>query len=279
MILSILIIGAIFGGILTLVACGFTLTFGVGRIFNFAHGTFFAISAYTSYVLFPHIGYPSLIIGVVSSALFGLALYYLIKPVKENEIMVILLTLSLALLIEQTILMIFGVDAISIPPMVEGTLNVFGVSVTYIKLISLLSAIKVMILLGFLIRKTRIGKEINAVSQSYESAMLVGIDVERVLMMTILISSILAGIGGVFYAQIYSLKPDTALKILLLAFAIVVVGGLGSVKGSVVSAFLISYINTIVSVTLDARWSELVMLLVIIAILIFRPQGLFGVEE
>jgi len=80
-----------------------------------------------------------------------------------------------------------------------GTLNVFGVSVTYIKLISLLSAIKVMILLGFLIRKTRIGKEINAVSQSYESAMLVGIDVERVLMMTILISSILAGIGVAGY--------------------------------------------------------------------------------
>ena len=279
MLLPILIIGTILGGILTLVACGFTLTFGVGRIFNFAHGTFFAISAYTAYALFPYLGYYSLLVGIVASAFFGLAMHYLIKPIRRNEIMVILLTLSLALLVEQIILMTFGVDAISIVPVIKGSVKVFGVEVTYVKILSFAITIASIIALDRLIKKTRLGREISAVSQDVESAMIVGIDVERIFMFTLLISSILAGIGGVLYAQIYSLTPNSALEILLLAFAIVVVGGLGSVKGSVVSAFIISYIKTAVSVLLGTRWSELAVLIVIIAILIVRPQGLFGVEE
>lgn len=279
MLLPIIIIGTILGGILTLVACGFTLTFGVGRIFNFAHGTFFAISAYTAYALFPYLGYSSLLIGVLASAIFGLSVHYLIKPIRKNEIMVILLTLSLALLVDQIILMVFGVDAISLHPIVKGSIDVFGVKITNVKILSFAITVASIIILEWLIKRTRLGREISAVSQDVESAMIVGIDVERVFMFTLLISSVLAGIGGILYAQIYSLTPNSALEILLLAFAIVVVGGLGSVKGSVISAFIISYIKTAVSVTLGTRWSELAVLLVIIAILIVRPQGLFGVEE
>ncbi len=276
--LPVLIIGAIWGGILTLVASGFTLTFGVGRIFNFAHGTFFAISAYVSYILYPHLGYLSVVVGILSSAILGLMLYFMVKPIRENEIMVILLTLSLALLIEQVILLTFGEDPVSIPPIFKGSLNFFGVEVTSTKLLSFIVAIILIVLLEFTINKTRIGKEISAVSQDYESAMIVGINVERVFMLTMLISSILAGIGGVLYAQIYSVNPESILEILIVAFAIVVLGGLGSVKGSIVSAFLISYIQTAVSYFSDARWSELASLLVIIAVLIVRPKGLFGVE-
>ncbi len=279
MLLPVIIIGTILGGILTLVACGFTLTFGVGRIFNFAHGTFFAISAYTAYALFPYLGYSSLLIGVLASAIFGLSVHYLIKPIRKNEIMVILLTLSLALLVDQIILMVFGVDAISLHPIVKGSIDVFGVKITNVKILSFAITVASIIILEWLIKRTRLGREISAVSQDVESAMIVGIDVERVFMFTLLISSVLAGIGGILYAQIYSLTPNSALEILLLAFAIVVVGGLGSVKGSVISAFIISYIKTAVSVTLGTRWSELAVLLVIIAILIVRPQGLFGVEE
>ncbi|WP_456328305.1 branched-chain amino acid ABC transporter permease [Archaeoglobus sp.] len=279
MLLPIIIIGTILGGILTLVACGFTLTFGVGRIFNFAHGTFFAISAYTAYALFPYLGYSSLLIGVLASAIFGLSVHYLIKPIRKNEIMVILLTLSLALLVDQIILMVFGVDAISLHPIVKGSIDVFGVKITNVKILSFAITVASIIILEWLIKRTRLGREISAVSQDVESAMIVGIDVERVFMFTLLISSVLAGIGGILYAQIYSLTPNSALEILLLAFAIVVVGGLGSVKGSVISAFIISYIKTAVSVTLGTRWSELAVLIVIIAILVVRPQGLFGVEE
>jgi branched-chain amino acid transport system permease protein len=216
---------------------------------------------------------------VLLAGVFGVIINYLVKPIRHHEIMVILLTLSLALLVEQIILMTFGVDAISIVPVIKGSVKVFGVEVTYVKILSFAITIASIIALDRLIRKTRLGREISAVSQDVESAMIVGIDVERIFMFTLLISSILAGIGGVLYAQIYSLTPNSALEILLLAFAIVVVGGLGSVKGSVVSAFIISYIKTAVSVLLGTRWSELAVLIVIIAILIVRPQGLFGVEE
>ena len=277
-LLSAFVIGTVLGGIYALVASGFTLTFGVGRIFNFAHGTFFAISAYSAYALFQHLGYASLLIGIALTCAFGAFMNYLLKPIRRNEIMVILLTLSLALLIEQVILITFRDISITIPPIVQGSVKVFGVKLSYIKLLAFVIALVVILSLEFFIKKTKLGREINATSQSYESAMIVGIDVERILLITLLISSLLAGLGGVLYAQIYSVNVETTLKVLIYAFAIVILGGLGSIRGSIVSAFIIGYIQMFVSLLLGTRWSELAVLIVIIAILIVRPQGLFGVE-
>jgi branched-chain amino acid transport system permease protein len=168
--------------------------------------------------------------------------------------------------------------SVTIPPLIEGSVDFFGVKLTYIKLLALVIAIGVIVALEIFIKKTRLGREINATSQSYESAMMVGIDVERIFLITLLLSSILAGIGGVLYAQIYSLNPETTFKILIYAFAIVILGGLGSVKGSIVSAFIIGYIQIFVSLMLGTRWSELAVIVVIIVILIVKPKGLFGVE-
>jgi len=276
--LSALVIGTVMGGILALVASGFTLTFGVGRIFNFAHGTFFAISAYSAYALFPYLGYLSLLIGVLLAGVFGVIINYLVKPIRHHEIMVILLTLSLALLIEQILLITFRDISITIQPIVQGYVDVFGVRLSYVKLLSLIIAIAVIVGLELFIKKTKLGREINATSQSYESAMMVGIDVDRIFLITLFISSVLAGLGGILYAQIYSINPETTFKILIYAFAVVILGGLGSVKGSIVSAFIIGYIQIIVSLMLGTRWSELAVIAVIIAILIVRPKGLFGVE-
>jgi branched-chain amino acid transport system permease protein len=96
---------------------------------------------------------------------------------------------------------------------------------------------------------------------------------------TVFISAILAALGGALYAQVYAANPFLVLKSLIFAFAIVILGGLGSVKGSVISSFIVGYILTAVIVLYGARWSELTALLIIIAILILKPTGLFGVKE
>ncbi len=132
--------------------------------------------------------------------------------------------------------------------------------------------------LDYFINRTRLGKEIVATSQDFEAAMLVGIDVERVFAVVMFLSALLAAIAGILYAQIYAVNPMTALRVLIYAFAIVILGGLGSVRGSIIAAFIVGYMQVAVSTLFASEWAEVVAMLTIIAILVVRPQGLMGVE-
>ena len=120
---------------------------------------------------------------------------------------------------------------------------------------------------------------IMASSQNYEGALLVGINVDRIFVITMFLSAVLAGIGGILYTQVFAASPGAAMKSLIFAFAIVILGGLGSIKGSIIAAFIIGYIITLANQFLGAQWAEFAALLIIIAILVFKPTGLFGVEE
>ncbi len=282
-LIIILLYGTTLGGILALMTCGFTLIFGVSRILNFAHGAFFMLGAYFGLTAMSYLGLgtgPSVIVGMLAVGVLALILYYLtVSPVRHNESMAIIVTLALALIIENFIFLIFGEYGITYPSLLTGTLDVFNVTITYMRIIALVISLLSLILLSVFISKTRMGMEIVAASQDPEAAELIGIDTNKVLALTMFISAVLAGLGGVLYAQIYSANPLFILKTLIYAFAIVILGGLGSVKGSIISSFIIGYILTATIMFYGARWSEFVSLLIIIAILIVRPYGLFGVKE
>jgi branched-chain amino acid transport system permease protein len=203
----------------------------------------------------------------------------IMSPVRTQEVMVIIVTLAFALILEQLILLIFGEHGISYPSMVKGVISIGGVPIPSMRLFVLAIALTALILLWILIGKTRLGREITAASQDVEAATLLGLDVDKLFLTTVFISAILAALGGALYAQVYAANPFLVLKSLIFAFAIVILGGLGSVKGSVISSFIVGYILTAVIVLYGARWSELTALLIIIAILILKPTGLFGVKE
>jgi len=280
-LIRIIVFGAVVGGIWALVSSGFSLIFGVARILNFAHGALFILSAYTAVYLM-NIGFNefiAMIIGVILSSAIGVLIYKLISPIKNHEIMVVIVTLAIALLITQVLLILFGEHGYSLPPIVHGVQRISGVVITNIRILSLVVALIVLILLEYFINRTKIGKMITATSENIESAMLVGINIERIYVLTFLISSALAGISGILYAQIFAVTPDVSLKALIYAFAIVILGGLGSLRGSIIASFIIGYILVITINFLGARWSEFVMLLTIIAILIVKPTGLFGVTH
>jgi branched-chain amino acid transport system permease protein len=280
--IRILIYGAVVSGIWALVASGFTLIFGVARILNFAHGTFFVLAAYIGIVMVGSGVNPLLatLISVVVVGIFAVIIYaLLLSRIREHEVMVIIATLALALLVEQILILIFGEHGISYPSMITGVVRFGKTPITYERILAFFVAIIVIALLELFINRTRLGKMISAASQNFEGAMLVGMDVEKLFRVTMFISAVLAGIGGILYSQIYSATPIAAVKSLIFAFAIVILGGLGSVRGSIIAAFIIGYILTIAINLLGARWSEFVALLVIIGILIVRPTGLFGVEE
>jgi len=287
MITEILILGTVIGGIWALVASGFSLMFGVARILNFAHGIFFVLGAYftislnskLSSVLAQYSLPFSIFLSIFLVGIVGLIIYRLfLSPLKEHEIMVILVTLAIALLLEELLLMIFKDISISVPSVLHGTLSFFGIPITYTRILALFLAIALLVILELFTNKTRTGKSILATSQDKEAAMLIGIDVDRVYSMVAFISASFASLAGILYSQIYAVNPETALRVLIYAFAIVILGGLGNVRGSIVAAFIIGYLQVATSLSLGTRWSEVLAMIVIISILIIRPKGLFGVE-
>ncbi len=280
--LKILIFGAVVSGIWALVASGFSLIFGVARILNFAHGTLFVLSAYFGIVLIKYgiNNYIAFVLGILFAGVIGVIIFRLtISPIKTHEVMVVIVTLAIALLVEQFLLLIFGEHGISFPSLISGIQNIDGVRITNIRILSFFVAMATLILLEVFITRTKTGKMINATSQDMEAAMLMGIDVDRIYLITMFISSILAGLGGLLYSQIFATTPIVSVKALIYAFAIVILGGLGSLRGSIIASFIVGYVIVVTITFLGARWSEFVMLLTIISILVVKPTGLFGVEE
>ncbi len=285
---EIIVLGSIVGGIWALVASGFSLVFGVARVLNFAHGIYFALGAYFTLVLYDLVSraVPGVTALLFASAvacllvgLVGVAVYvFTVKPVRRYEVMVILVTLAVALLIKEILLSVFSDVSISIPPFVSGCVSIAGIPVTYTRILAFIISITIIAALDCFINKTRRGKEIVATSQDCEAAMLIGINVEKVYTITMFLSALLAGVGGILYTQIYAVNPMTALRVLIYAFAIVILGGLGSVRGSIIAAFIIGYMQVAVSILFASEWAEVVAMLAIIAILVVRPQGLMGVE-
>ncbi len=283
LLMRILVYGATLSGIYALIASGFTLIFGVSRIMNFAHGAFFILGAYFGIAFIHAIGlnlYISIIVSILLVGLLATTAYkFIISPIREHEVMVIIVTLALALIIEQFILLIFGEHGISFPSVIGGVVIVGTVLIPSMRLFVLAVAIIAIIMLWVFIDKTRLGKEITAASQDAEAATLMGLNINRLFIVTVFISAILAALGGVLYAQVYAANPFMVLKSLIFAFAIVILGGLGSVKGSIIASFIVGYILTTIIVLYGARWSELVALLLIIAIIVLRPEGLLGAKE
>ncbi len=283
LLMRILIYGATISGIYALMASGFTLIFGVSRIMNFSHGAFFILGAYFGIILIQSAGlnpYLSILISIFLVGFLATVVYrFIMSPVREHEVMIIIVTLALALIIEQFILLFFGEHGISFPSMISGITTIGAVIIPSIRLFVLTVSILALILLWMFISKTRMGKEITAASQDTEAATLIGLNVEKLFMVTVFVSAIFASLGGILYAQVYAANPFMVLKSLIFAFAIVILGGLGSVKGSIIASFIVGYILTIVIILYGARWSELLAVLLIIAILVLRPEGLFGVKE
>ena len=155
--------------------------------------------------------------------------------------------------------------------------KVMDVPIQYILIIIL--SIIVVLLVTLFINKSRLGKSIRAVSQDREAAMLMGINVDRILMFTIMLSALLAGIAAILYIPVDIVAPHLGWPVLTGAIAVVILGGMGSLPGSVVGAFILGYIRIITDYLIDPVYSSLVPVIFIIVILIVRPRGLFGKKE
>jgi len=283
MLQDILITGLVNGGVYALLAIGFSLIFGVARIVNIAHTAFYMLAAYCFYTLLVKFGMGFFLSGVISVAgvtLFSVLCYRLvIEPVREHESAVLIATIALALVFQELMLFTFGGHFLGIPSTLDGGVRFLGVSIPYQRLLILVVAAAALALVWFVLYRTRLGLAIRATANDLEVANLMGMNVHRVAMATVAISVALAAVAGVVVAPVFVVDPFMWLAPLVTMLAIVVLGGLGSMKGSLIGALIIGYVEavTVFAVPAGAYLKGAVALLIMVIVLLARPEGLFGV--
>ena len=283
MLQDILVTGLVNGGVYALLAIGFSLIFGVARIVNIAHTAFYMLAAYCFYTLLTKTGLGFVLSGVIAvSAVtaFSVLCYRLvIEPVREHEAAVLIATIALALIFQELMLYAFGGHFLGIPSTLEGSMRFLGVSIPYQRLLILVVAGVMLAAVWFTLYRTRLGLAIRATANDLEVANLMGMNVHRVAMITVGFSVGLAAIAGVVATPVTSVHPHMWLDPLVTMLAIVVLGGLGSLKGSVIGALVIAYVEAITVFTLPegAHLKGVAALGIMVAVLLARPEGLFGV--
>ncbi len=278
--LDIFILGTIWGAIYSMIAVGFTLIFGVAGIINLSHGAFYMLGAYLAYTFMTLLKINvvlSALLAAAGVALIGMAIdRFAIRPMRDRHAYVLILTLALALFTQELMYGLYGSYGKSVPNFMTGEIVLGGVFVSYQKLLTFIVGAALMVLFWLFIKKTRTGKSIFAVAQNKDAAILVGIQYERVYLMTMGISAGLAAVAGVFIAPILEAVPTMWAFPLFKAFAIVIIGGLGSLGGAIITSLFLGYAETIVSMLLSANYADMVYLVAIILVLIFKPTGLSG---
>ena len=266
-----------------LLAIGFSLIFGVARIVNIAHTAFYMLAAYCFYWLLVKVGLGFFLAGALSvlvvTALSVLCYRLVIEPVREHQSAVLIATIALAYVFQELMLFSFGGHFLGIPSTLEGAVRVLGVSIPYQRLLILVVAAVMLAAVWFVLYRTKLGLAIRATANDLEVANLMGMNVTRVAMATVAISVALAALAGVVVAPVFVVDPFMWLAPLVTMLAIVVLGGLGSLKGSLIGALIIGYVEaiTVFVVPAGAYLKGAVALLIMVIVLLVRPEGLFGV--
>ncbi len=284
MVANIFVIGLLNGCVYALLAAGFSLLFSVARIVNLAYTAFWMIAAYI-YLGMTLLGLPAplaAIIAIVSTVVLSLLFQKLIDPVKGNPMSVMILTLAIGVILQKTVSFVQdsfqGVYFQMVPSLIKGATQVLGVSVTYQYLLSLFVVLIILALLWLFLTQTRFGIAIRATSEDRQVAGLLGINEKAVANIVTGIAVGVAAIAGVVVSPLYVLEPWMWLQHLLVLMGVVIFGGLGSLKGSIVAAFVIAFIEAGVVFLLPSMGflrSAIVMFIMIVVLLV-RPRGLFG---
>jgi branched-chain amino acid transport system permease protein len=282
--LQVVILGATLGGVYALMASGLTLIFGVMRIVNIAHAAFMMLAAYLSFYAFTLFDIdPIVSIAIVMPILFGvgvvvyLLLFTRIADSTRFAEMTVLLTFALGLVIEGVTGFLFtGIYRTTTPDYAS---DAFDLGDYYIPKGQLYATVLSLVLLGALLaflRMTRTGRAIRATMQNRAAAQLVGVNVARISMLTFGIGTALAGASGALMSFLFPFFPSKHWQWIAILLALIVLGGMGSLLGSFVGAMLLAIASAVVSDRFGPTWSPATFFLALFAILMLRPQGLFG---
>lgn len=272
----------VYGSVYALLALGLSLIFGVGRLINMAHTAFFVVAAYIMYFFTRQLGWgpaESIAVTVVGTALLGALVYrFLLDRVRQHTQAVLLITVALAMAFQELLYIGFGSFYLSIDPLIPGSIAILGVTVPKQYLLVIAAVAAVLIILWLLLSRTKLGISIRSVANDPEIANVLGINVPRTLLTTMTIATGLAAVAAVLVAPVWILYPPMWMHTLTIILVVVVLGGLGSIKGSIIGAYIIALVEQAVLVSpVSPNLVDTFVLLAMVIVLVVRPGGLFGI--
>lgn len=275
--------GLVVGLLYLLMAVGFTLVFGVMRMVNFAHGEFYMLGAFAAYVLMVHLGAPFLlavVLTVVIAIVFGSLVEWLVlKPFRKDELNGMIVTIGLAMILQNVALMVFGPDPVSVPAIATGASSFLGVTVANSRLYVIAFAVAVLVLLYVFLRHSAVGRGLRAVVEDADIAALQGVKARLYYPLGFGIGIGLAAIAGALMAPLFSVSPFMGQAPLLKAFMVVILGGLGSIPGAALAGLCLGLLESYTALFLESSTADmLIFILVIVGMLAF-PRGLIGKGE
>lgn len=287
MIIQLIVSGLLVSAIYALATTGFTLLYGVSGILNLAHGTTLASAGMIAWYLGGAGVAPALALGagVLFGVVIGILSYALIvRPIQrlpglssaDEHVFMLVGTLLWTIILQEALSYTLGDVSVSVPQMVPGVVRVFGVRTPISSLLIAGIAWTVIGVMWLVVTKTKGGKSILAASINPRGVVLCGFNLDRIHQVVWAVYGATAGLAGVLVAMVLGVSPSGGLELTATAFSIVVLGGLGSVGGSLIAANLIGFVETATAYTLGPSLRSLPALLILVAVLYFRPQGLFG---
>jgi branched-chain amino acid transport system permease protein len=288
--MDILVYGTVNSFVFALIAVGFTLVYGVARVPNFAHGSIYVLVGFLTWSFvndFKIHYFPAILISLAISALIGLIIYrFILIRLRGMATSEIIASFAVSLVILEGLRM-QGIGGFKgfigpfyvLPPFVEGKVNLFGVFISYQRLIIMGAGLAVVALLWLFTHHTKVGLSLRAIAQDEQAAMMLGVNGDRTAMISMSIGSALAGLAAVIILPLGNISVEVGYRVLIYALAVCIIGGLGSWAGAVLAAFVLGFAMKISTALFGAVWESVVLVGTIILILLFKPSGLLGKQK
>lgn len=283
---QLLVSGIMLGLIYSLSALGFTLIYGIARIVNFAHGDVYMVGAFLTYYLVAAARLPTALGIIVSGLLMaglGLVLerglFRIVRPKEVGtaaEFPSVIIALALTLILPATVVIIFGTLEKSVPSLVDGVLTLADVTLSKERLVIMIVGLLLFICLLLFVSKHREGRALSAAAQDSEAALLMGVSLDRAAMLSFGIGFGLAGMSGALLAPLYFVEPTIGPPVLLRTFIVVIVGGIGSVPGTLLGGLVLGFIESFGRAFFGKSLPMLFAFILVMLVLVIRPRGLLG---
>jgi branched-chain amino acid transport system permease protein len=282
-----LVNGISLGGVYALIALGYTMVYGIVKLINFAHGDILMLGAFTGFFVLGALGVSplSMIIAFVVSmavcALLGIIIEKTCyKPLRNSPKIAALITaIGVSILLENgaRIIPFIGPNPKQFPTFKNVNYDIFGVGISQVQIIVFSVSVLLMILLNYIVNYTKLGKAMRAVSYDMKAALLMGIDVNKIISFTFALGASLGAAAGVLYASAYpQVQPYMGMMPGLKAFVAAVLGGIGSIPGAMFGGFIVGIIETLTKGYISSQLADAIVFGILIIILIVKPSGIFG---
>lgn len=278
--------GLSLGSVYALVALGYTMVYGIIKLLNFAHGDVYMVGAFVGYFLISNFNlgfFPTLVMTMLITGVIGVIIYQIAyRPLRNSTRIASLITaIGMSYLLQNGMIYFAGPQTRSFPQIIENKmLNLGPVNISTMQLLMLVTTISLMIALQLIVQQTKLGKAMRAVSNDPEAAQLMGINTNLVISFTFFLGSMLAGAGGMLVGMYYNtITPTMGAGPGLKAFIAAVVGGIGSIPGAMIGGYLIGMTEVMISAFGNSMIRDAVVYLILIIILLVRPNGILGKSE